>query len=333
VKSFGLGVMLLAAACAGSGAGASSTVTTTEPTTTTIPAQLHGVVPDQPLIPQGSVEGADYLFVSATVSLEDAVHAYIIGFRENQAEVMVMTWGSGDSRVTSADPGVDELELDLQHPGPMPTSVTQMRDGSWAMYGFGVPAAAGSTPIMWRAVSDSPTGPWRDPSIVYEVGGPGSWDGAWIDFPTVFVSEEGVSMLYEGASDAEPNTSHLGVATSADGISWERPEAPTMSPEQCGEVISIRMPRLLPVEEDWLLAFSGIVGRDEEPPIRVASGQDPLDPSCDGAEVALSVDDLPSSGGIHSHALVRTATGPALLVESLDESATGSSVWLVPLER
>ena len=53
-----------------------------------------------------------------------------------------------------------------------------------------------------------------------------------------------------------------------------------------------------------------------------------MHPSCAGAEVALSVGDLPASGGVHSFALVRTASGPALLVESLDEETSGSSVWL-----
>jgi hypothetical protein len=323
---------MLSASCAGSGSATSTPDTATATTTTVTTAlTLTAVVPDQPLLPQGSVEGADYLFVSAALSLEDAVHAYIIGFRENESEVMVMTWGD-ESQVTTADPGVDELDLDLQHPGPMPTSVIQMTDGSWVMYGFGVPSSPAATPIFWRAVSDSPTGPWRDPSIVYEVGGPGTWDGAWIDFPAAVITESGVSMLYEGASDAEPNSSHLGIATSADGINWDRPEAASLSPEDCEDVISIRMPRLLPVAEDWLLAFYGIVGRDEEPPIRVASGQDPLDPSCEQAETALTMEDLPASGGIHSHALVRTQTGPALLVESLDAGASGSAVWLIPLE-
>jgi len=288
------------------------------------------VVPDQPLLAQGSVEDADYLFVSAAVSVEEAVHAYIIGFRENESRVMVMSWSEG-GEIRQADPGVDELNLDLNHPGPMPTSVTQQRNGTWVMHGFGVPTTPGTTPVFWRALSDSPTGPWGDPAIVYEVGGPEAWDGAWIDFPNVIVAEEGLSMLYEGASDAEPNFSHLGVAASPDGITWERPASPAISPSDCEDVTSIRMPRLLAVEEDWLLAFSAITEADEEPPIRLATGQDPMHPSCTGAEVALSVDDMPDSGGIHSHALVRTAAGPALLVESVDEEASGSSVWLVPL--
>ena len=41
------------------------------------------------------MEGADFLFVSAAVSVEEAVHAYIIGFRENESRVMVMSWGEG----------------------------------------------------------------------------------------------------------------------------------------------------------------------------------------------------------------------------------------------
>ncbi len=320
-------------ACAGQTGQLTSTSTVDTLASSSLPAgtgPLQAVIPDQPLLAQGSVEGADYLFVSAAVSVEEAVHAYIIGFRENESTVMVMSWSEG-GEIRQADPGVDGLDLDLNHPGPMPTSVTQQRDGLWVMHGFGVPTTPGATPIFWRALSDSPTGPWREPAIVYEVGGPEAWDGAWIDFPSVIVTEEGLSMLYEGAAVAEPNSSHLGVAVSPDGITWDRPASPTVSPSDCGDVNSIRMPRLLAVEEDWLLAFSAITIADEEPPIRLATGQDPMHPSCAGAEVALSVDDMPDSGGIHSHALVRTASGPAMLVESLDEEASGSSVWLVPL--
>jgi hypothetical protein len=70
-----------------------STVATIE--TSSLPTAtgpLHAVVPDQPLLAHGSVEAAAYLFVS----VEEAVHAYIIGFR-----------------------GVDGLDLDLNHPRPM----------------------------------------------------------------------------------------------------------------------------------------------------------------------------------------------------------------------
>ena len=328
----GLALLL---ACAGQPGQVTSTSTVATSETSSLPAAaepLHAVIPDVPLLAQGSVEGSDYLFVSAAVSLEDAVHAYIVGFSRNESRVMVMSWSEG-GEISQTDPGVDGLDvaLNLDHPGPMPTSVTQQRDGTWVMYGFGVPATPGAKPVFWRALSDSPTGPWGDPAIVYQVGGPGAWDAAWIDFPNVFVAEGGVSMLYEGASNAEPDSSHLGVAASSDGITWERPASPSVSPGDCEDVTSIRMPRMLAIEEDWLLAFFAINGADEKPPIHVAAGQDPMHPSCAGAEVTLSVEDLPASGGVHSYALVRTASGPALLVESLDEEASGSSVWLLPL--
>ena len=75
-----------------------------------------------------------------------------------------MSWSEG-GEISQADPGVDGLDvaLNLDHPGPMPTSVTQQRDGTWVMYGFGVPTTPGATPIFWRALSDSPTGPWARP--------------------------------------------------------------------------------------------------------------------------------------------------------------------------
>ena len=327
--------LILLSACAGQTGQVASTSTVDTLATSSLPAgtgPLQAVIPDQPLLAQGSVEGADYLFVSAAVSVEEAVHAYIIGFRENESRVMVMSWSEGGGDIRQADPGVDGLDLDLNHPGPMPTSVTQQRDGTWVMHGFGVPTTSGATPIFWRALSDSPTGPWGDPAIVYEVGGPGAWDGAWIDFPNVIVVGGGSFDAVRGGlrCRAELLSPGGGVVARRDHAGNGR--RPRPSPRATVRTSnSIRMPRLLAVEEDWLLAFSAITGADEEPPIRLATGQDPMHPSCAGSEVALSVDDMPDSGGIHSYALVRTASGPAMLVESLDEEALGSSVWLIPL--
>ena len=304
--------------------------TTPAPVTTQSQAPLRAVVPDEPLVPQGSVDGTDYLFVSAAVSAEDMVHAYIIGFRGDQSRVMLMSWGA-DGQVEQADPGVDQLDLELEHPGPMPTSVTKQGDGTWVMHGFAVPNTVGATPVFWRAVSDSPTGPWRDPAIVFEVGGPGTWDGAWIDFPTGFEIGEELFMLYEGASEADRNASHVGISTSPDGIAWTHPEAPALTPSDCPEVTSIRAPRLLSTDGGWLFAFAAITDRDEEPPIRLGTQDDPLQLTCEDVETVLSADDLPSSGGIHSHTLIETASGPALLVESLTPDASASSLWMVPL--
>jgi hypothetical protein len=81
-----------------------------------------------------------------------------------------------------------------------------------------------------------------------------------------------------------------------------------------------------------LLAFTAITGREEEPPIQLGMQEDPRQLSCKDVETVLTPDDLPSSGGIHSHALIETAAGPALLVESLTPDASASALWVVPLE-
>ena len=111
-----VGLVLLTALIAACASETIVATTTIVPTTTTAPAPLRAVVPDGPLLAEGSVEGADYLFVSAAVSAEDVVHAYIIGFRDNESRVMVMSWDER-GETEEADPGVDQLELDLEHPG------------------------------------------------------------------------------------------------------------------------------------------------------------------------------------------------------------------------
>jgi len=317
----------LVAACAGE----TIVVTSTAATTTPAPTQLQAVIPDEPLVPHGSVDGVDHLFVAAAATVDKTIHAYMVGFGPDGHRVIEMTWSGDGSEIQQRDPGVDDLGLDLADPGHMPMSLSQEPDGSWVMHGFGVPTSPGATPIFWRAASDGPSGPWRDAAIVYEVGGPAAWDGAWIDFPTTFSTEGQRYMLYEGASDADRNASHLGIAASPDGLAWARPETAALSPDDCPEVTSIRAPRLLSTDVGWLLAFAAITGQEEEPPIRLGLQDDPRQLSCEDLETVLTPDDLPSSGGIHSHALVETQSGPALLVESLTPDASASSLWLIPL--
>jgi hypothetical protein len=322
-----LGIALVAAC-----AGETIVVTSTSPTTTPVPTQLQAVIPDGPLVSHGSVDGVDHLFVAAATTVDETTHAYIVGFGPDGHRVIEMTWSGDGSDIQQRDPGVDDLGLPLADPGHMPMSLSQEEDGTWTMIGFGVPTAIGADPIFWRATADNPSGPWQEAAVVYEVGGPGAWDGAWIDFPTTFRTEGQRYLLYEGASDVDRNASHLGIAASPDGLSWARPQTPALSPDDCPEVTSIRAPRLLSADAGWLLAFTAITGQEEEPPIRLGMQEDPRQLSCDSVETVLTPDDLPDSGGIHSHALIETETGPALLVESLTPDASASALWVVPLE-
>ena len=65
----GLALLL---ACAGQTGQVTSTSTVATIETSSVPVAtgpLHAVIPDAPLLAQASVEGSDYLFVSAAVSL------------------------------------------------------------------------------------------------------------------------------------------------------------------------------------------------------------------------------------------------------------------------
>ena len=82
-------VTALVAACAGE----TVVITTTAaPTTTQSLTRLQAVVPAEPFVPAGSVEGVDHLFVAAAVSVDDVTHAYIVGFGPDGHWVIEMTW-------------------------------------------------------------------------------------------------------------------------------------------------------------------------------------------------------------------------------------------------
>ena len=75
--------------------------------------------------------------------------------------------------------------------------------------------------VIYRATAPSPAGPWvADPEPVLGLGEAGAWDDLALDFPAVVPMGGGYLMLYGGIDGNE--TTRIGVATSDDGISWQK---------------------------------------------------------------------------------------------------------------
>jgi hypothetical protein len=291
----------------------------------TVELRSNGPVLDGPHV------GADYILPAALTWTDGAYHLWAVAFDEEtdpprgvyatSSDGIVWTVGDGDPMESVA------AALDLSPPGPLPGSVVHEPDGSWTMYLVGIIAPATRGPDVYRATATAPGGPWTvDPEPVLRRGS-GTWDGGGVDFPSVVDTDDGYLMTYSGSSPDNPVQVSVGVATSADGITWIKEPEPVIRPGLCGEFDdrTINIPRLRRTEDVSLLYY---LGQEwiERTSVGVAASADGLSWSCASPAPVLTGVDIPGSQGIHTIAVAMDAPGPELLIESLGE--TTSALWL-----
>lgn len=105
-------------------------------------------------------------------------------------------------------------------------------DSGYIMYYSGVDSsgmqqigmATSSDSIHWTKYNDPKTTdkPYVESDPVFQPGEKGAWDAAWVHQPRVFQTASGWVMIYRGVSDTRGANMKLGLATSKDGIHWER---------------------------------------------------------------------------------------------------------------
>jgi len=79
--------------------------------------------------------------------------------------------------------------------------------------------------VTWTKYNDPATTdkPFAESDPVFQPNSEkGAWDSAWVHQPRVFQTADGWMMIYRGTSDRNGSVMKLGLATSTDGIHWER---------------------------------------------------------------------------------------------------------------
>ena len=98
-------------------------------------------------------------------------------------------------------------------------------DGTWVMYyaAEGEEAWVG----IGRATAASPTGPWERRDAPVLISGPvGAWDQGMVLADQIIQDADGYRMYYSGR-EASGRPAMIGLATSADGLTWEKFNDPT----------------------------------------------------------------------------------------------------------
>lgn len=108
------------------------------------------------------------------------------------------------------------------------TSALVQADGTWVFYLFlssldGIREDPARVHGIARATASSPTDPWQfDEELVLLPGGEGEWDYGFIGTAEIIETETGFVMFYVGGN----MNSQVGMATSEDGIHWEKYDDP-----------------------------------------------------------------------------------------------------------
>lgn len=102
------------------------------------------------------------------------------------------------------------------------TSALVEPNGTWVLYFYTLGGGGFMGPgEIGRATAPAPTGPWTiHPDPVLNPGPSGSWDEVQVSGPNVLKTEEGYLMYYDALGQGK--ISMIGMATSSDGIQWEK---------------------------------------------------------------------------------------------------------------
>ena len=107
------------------------------------------------------------------------------------------------------------------------TSALVEDDGTWVLYFYTLSGGTFNGPgDIGRATAPAPTGPWTiDPDPMLSPGPSGSWDEVQVNAPDVLKTGDGYVMYYDAHGNG--NTSMIGMATSSDGVHWQKYNDPS----------------------------------------------------------------------------------------------------------
>lgn len=306
-------------------AGCASAEATPTPTTSVAATGSIEVLSDGPVLEASDLGDGHYGAILSAVYFEaDGLrHAYVVGFGDDRGDQDVFHATSPDGLAWEIDANAPfaELGLELSPPGPIPSSVIQADDGTWLMYLWGVPAPQFEGAVIYRATAPSPAGPWvADSEPVLGLGEAGAWDDVALDFPAVLPMGGGYLMAYGGINGND--TTSIGIATSDDGMTWQKDPEPVLMADSCDKPGApyAAAPRVIPTPSGYLMLF------DQDRETHVATSTDGHEWTCAGPEPLLVAEDVPGGQGIHTIAATEVDGTVSVLIESLIDG--GSEIWL-----
>jgi hypothetical protein len=220
----------------------SAPLATTEQPTTTTAAPPEWIVERTAIFGPGADDWeSNFVVPGAVLEHDGMLHMFYVGYDVEGTSVERGAVGhviSGDgvdwARVTPG-PLFDAAGLDWTEAGIVPGGAIVEPDGTWVVYFHTTPRSfAWRGGVIGRATAPAPEGPWTvHPEPLVIPGGEGTWDAKGLAHPSVAATDDGYFMYYDAHIDDvddQPNR-RIGMATSSDGIVWEKWNDPATTDE------------------------------------------------------------------------------------------------------
>jgi hypothetical protein len=335
---------LLAVACAGTPAvspeptpstSAPTFTPTTVPSPSAVPHLSSRLLAGQPVLEGAELgeepEQYEFTLSAAYFTEGDTHHLYVVGFGQSPGDQQPFHATSVDGITWTVDAGdpLASFESQFNPPGPVPGTVMPGADGGWVMYLWGVSPSAGISQI-YHATADDPGGPWTmDEEPVVPFGEADEMDNLGLDFPAVVSGDDGYVMLYGANGGDMPHNARILLATSDDGIHWEK-QGRVIEPELCGgtDLDYPSNPRLF-IEGDGYLA-TALMGDQ----VYALRSEDAVTWTCQADDPAFAISLIEGSDRVHTYAAAQARDEVNLMIEALFTQADGSSIsnlWLAQL--
>lgn len=124
--------------------------------------------------------------------------------------------------------------------------------------------ATSSDGIQWTKYNDPATteAPHIESDPVLQRGESDSWDMGWVHQPRAFKTEQGWVMIYRGTKNTNGNSMALGLATSDDGIHWNRSMLnPVFLPTEISGAYQFWFHNMLLVNNTYFLFVEGDISQ------------------------------------------------------------------------
>ncbi len=235
---------------------------------TTAPFDL---VSNQPVVahsPSFSDWDGRYTDPGAVFYHAEQFHMFRNGFRAWPASVQIGYLTSPDGLTwteVTPDPVLLTDDVPYAEVAALASSALVTDDGTWVLYFYTWNNTVPPAGAIGRATAADPLGPWTvDPAPVLSMGSAGEWDSLHIDTPSVVRTDTGYMLFYAGVGE-NTDSSGIGMATSADGITWTKYDDPatTAAPYaesdpvlvSTQEAYRFHQPRVERVDEQYVMIF------------------------------------------------------------------------------
>ena len=299
------------------------------------------------LTPEDGPAGARYALPAAGTRARDGRYVLVVvWFGDEQAgeppKVTVATSRDAREWRVRETPILTALGVGPSQPGPIPSAIVELDDGSWQLYGWAADTADQSSFASWRASAPVLDGPWTlDGDRILEPGPGRSWDSQTASIGSVQRTGSGFAAWYEGQPPGFNLRGDLGYATSTEGLTWEKfDDAATTAPELAesdpvvrrglcgvGTSMAVYQPQVELAGDGYLMVFGGFGASGERMDLFGALSTAGTHWTCGTPEPLLQASGIPGSQGIHTIASLPLGDGRVgILVESLGERR--SDIWL-----